>query len=417
MPNDQIPSPENQLSQRDPGDETSNRYRFQWTWAAIVSCGLLDKSTDTKEVFCEHHEDVLYKHHNGKFTGYQVKTRDENQPPWKAGDEAVLASCARFAEHESRFPQQFRRFGFLTNHQLFAGKNGQDLTHVLKLIKETAVIDDLPSIAAKWIKRVTKLAQVTEAVTFTAMSKTIAKADLPKLRDAEMRLIDAIVQCWPPAEECSHGSVKRAAQELIDKCGRASSLAHLQVLPAYLIATGDDYTNLKANIDGKRMTVERLQDVLERGRDSKATMEGRPDKFVTPGEGSTDLMQQKLDAGGFSAVSRNAAEDLRDKADYLGVKWTKQFGNTKGLGRYDHVRSIALSDAGRSFDATQNDADRFGPKMREDLRRLFQDRRKAGEELFDTTDDHLEGIAFSLTSQCKIAWSHARPWEADDESS
>jgi hypothetical protein len=35
--------------------------------------------------------------------------------------------------------------------------------------------------------------------------------------------------------------------------------------------------------------------------------------------GSTDLLYKKLDAGGFSAVSRNSAEDLRDKADYLGI--------------------------------------------------------------------------------------------------
>ena len=79
-----------------------------------------------------------------------------------------------------------------------------------------------------------------EEAAFDAMSKTVARADLPKLRDAVMRLISALSQCWAPAAECSHGAVERAAQTLVDECGRASSLAHEQLLPAYMIAAADE---------------------------------------------------------------------------------------------------------------------------------------------------------------------------------
>ena len=81
---------------------------------------------------------------------------------------------------------------------------------------------------------------------------------------------------------------------------------------------------------------------------------------------------------GFSIVSRNSAEDLRDKAEYLGIKWTKKYGREKGLKRYDHISSLVLSDAGRAFDATREESDNFGPKMREVLRSRFQERRTAG---------------------------------------
>jgi hypothetical protein len=178
-----------------------------------------------------------------------------------------------------------------------------------------------------------------------------------------------------------------------------------------VIAAVNPDEEITARIDGKRITVERLQTVLEAGRNSTATLEGDLAECMSPGEGSTDLLHLKLDAGGFSVVSRNSAEDLRNKADYLGIKWINQYGDTKGLGRYDHVRSSVLSDAGRAFDTTQSEADCFGPAMREELRRRFRERRTAGDELFDCTDDHLEGFAFSLTAQCKIVWSHARPWE------
>lgn len=406
-------SPEDTVARSDPGDETANRYRFQWTWAAVVCCMLLDDTEDVQEVFCEHHEDVLLKHQDGSFTGHQVKTRSNDRPPWKANDEDVLAACARFAKLEGEFPGQFRQFCFLTNHQIYSARNGQDLPHVLQSIACAARVTDLPTKIRTWVAQIARGAHVSEEVAFVAMSKTVAKADLPKLRDAMMRLIDAIAQCWSPATECSHESVRRAAQALIEECGRASSLDHEQLVPTYLIASMDSDANIAAQINGKRMTLARVQAVLEQGRDTMAVLEGDPTQRVQPGEGSTDLLHQKLDAGGFSVVSRNSAADLRDKADYLGIKWTKQHGNSKGLTRYNHVRSVVLSLAGQAFDATQDEADGFGPEMREELRRGFRERRSDGVQLFDATDEHLEGFAFSLTAQCKIVWSHARPWETE----
>ena len=200
------------------------------------------------------------------------------------------------------------------------------------------------------------------------MSKVTARADLPKLRDAAIRLIDTIAQCWPAAGDCSHDAVRRAAQSLVDECGRASSLDHQQLLPAYVIAAVDtDAEAQTARIEGKRMTSARVRAVLEQGRDSTAILIGTPSLTPQPGQGSTDLLRRKLDAGGFSAVSQNSAEDLRDKADYLGIKWTKQHGDVKGLARYEHVCSLVLSDAGRAFDASWTEEDRFGPAMREEL--------------------------------------------------
>jgi hypothetical protein len=58
----------------DPGDDTARRYRYQWTYAGIICCMLLDDTENVAEVFCEHHEDVLLKHTDLTFTGVQVKT-------------------------------------------------------------------------------------------------------------------------------------------------------------------------------------------------------------------------------------------------------------------------------------------------------------------------------------------------------
>lgn len=73
----------------DPGDDTARRYRYQWTYAAIVCCVLLDETEDVAEVFCEHHEDILTKHTDGTYSGLQIKTRASTQDVWKTSDDDV----------------------------------------------------------------------------------------------------------------------------------------------------------------------------------------------------------------------------------------------------------------------------------------------------------------------------------------
>ncbi len=404
------PTPEDVVSSADPGDETARRYRYQWTWAATMCCMLLDDTEDVAEVLCEHHEDILLKHQDGRFTGLQVKTRASDQDVWKVGDPDFRSSCTRFAKLEARFPGQFRAFRFLTNHPLHGGSNSQAPKHVLAQIAGASSLDDLPTLVRRWLRRIATDAGCPDQVTFDALSKTTARDDLPKLRDAVVRLVDTVTDSWRRAADCSHDAVRRAAQTLIDECGRASSLDHEQVLPAYLAASSDpEQAERAARVNGKRMTAARVMGILENGLSATASLDGDPETHVEPGEGSTDLLFRKLDAGGFSAVSRNSGEDLRNKADYLAIKWTKKHGRENGLQRYSHVRSIVLRDSADAFEATKTSSDSFGPAMREALRRRLRQRR---DQTFDCSEEHLEGFAYSLTAQCKVQWSLERPWEA-----
>jgi hypothetical protein len=205
------PAPDEVLAANDPGDDTARRYRFQYTWAAIVCCMLLDDTQDVVEIFCEHHEDVLLKHRDGKFTGHQIKTRESDQDVWKAGDEQVKSACARFVQLEKDFPGYFRAYRFLTSHPLYVAQNAQGLGHVLSTIAGAATIADLPSNVRSWLRRIATLASTDEAIAFQALKKTTASDDLPKLRDSFMRLVETLTTCWSSAGERSHESVRRAA--------------------------------------------------------------------------------------------------------------------------------------------------------------------------------------------------------------
>lgn len=403
-------SPDSQPSQGDPGDETGRRFRFQYAYAAIVCCMLLDSTQGVIEVFCEHHEDVLLKHENDSFTGVQVKTRASDQPVWKTGDVQVISAFARFAWLERLFPGRFRRFAFLTNHPLHVAANAQSIGYVLSTVASAETHSDLPRPVRSWVKKLATASESEEAVVFSALKRCRADDALPKLADCIVRLVDTLVLSWRSAEACSYLAVRQAAQALVDECGRAASLEHEQLLPGYLAASNDSSYELRARIDGKRMTETRVLRVLEAGRDAKAVLAGASETQPHPGEGSIEILAKKLDAGGFSAVSRNSAQNLRDKADYLAISWLSKYGRAKGLERYDHIRTVTLSDAARAFEATKSESSDFGPAMREDLRARFIDRRRQGDQLYDCSDDHLEGFTYTLTAACKVQWSLKLPW-------
>lgn len=408
------PEPDTVAATGDPGDETARRYRYQWTYAAIICCMLLDDSENVSEVFCEHHEDILIKHSDGTYSGLQIKTRGSDQGVWKTNDEAIKLSCVRFAKLERDFPNQFKAFRFLTNHPLHVAGNGQDFRHVLEVIKEADSVDQLVGKVASFIKSVASTAQCSEEIAFFALSKADASDDLPKLVDIEVRLIDTLTGVWERASDCSYTLVRQAASFLASTCGGASSLAHQDILPAYLPVTANpEAGELSARLAGKRIDLSRLLEVLNNGLNTQATLEGEISTCIEPGTGELDLLQQKLDAGGFSAVSCNSAQDLRDKADYLGLSWIKKHGREKGLQRYNHVRSIVLRDAARAFEDTKSETQKFGFQMLNELSSRFRQRQTDGDQLFGCSNEHLEGFSYSLTSQCKVCWSLDRPWETE----
>lgn len=395
----------------DPGDETTRRFRYQWTLAAIACCMLLDDIEEVTEVFCEHHEDVLLKHNDGRFTGQQIKTRDSDQAAWKTGDEPVRNSCARFAKLQAEFGEHFRCFQFLTNHPLYVAENGASLGYVLQQCRSAATLAAVHASTQAFVKKIAKAAGCAHEIAFVALSKTVANHNFPKLADARIRLVETLLPLWPPAQQCTSSVVRQVADRLIDACGQASGLAHEDLLPAYLPMSKDPAkTEVQALIEGKRITKDRLLQMLDQGLNPVASLVGDPNDVVPPGSGTVDLLRAKLDAGGFSLPSIHAAEDLRNKADYLGISWTQKYGGGDGLQRYDHVRSMVLTEGAGAFEAAKSDRE-FGLAMRSQLRSRLQQRRKEGVQFYDCSNEHLEGFAYALTAQCKLQWSCDRPWE------
>lgn len=398
----------------DVGDETSNRFRYQWVLSAIICCMLLDQAEDTQEVFCEHHEDILLKHINGLFTGIQVKTRASNQPLWKASDEEVVKSFARFVILDRQYPRQFQAFKFITNHPIQSSSNGQDIAYLLRQISQSENYDSLSNVAKAFIKKISRIAEIAEEDTFYTLKKASIKHDLPKFRDATMRLIDTIVLVWDRATGASYEGIKRAASHLIDACFRASSLASQDLLPAYLpVSSSGVEREIQERIAGKTFSKQRVQDVLLQGLDETIPLSCDPMDLEDIRTGSKELLRKKLTAGGFSAISTIYAEDLRDTADYAGARLIQKYGRELGLQKYHELRLKVQGDAATAYERERKKEDPFGLDMLSTLRNHLKNRASSGDHLYGCSVEHLEGFAYTLTSQCKIMWSINRPWEVE----
>lgn len=401
-------TPDTTISRDDPGDDTARRYAYQWTYAAIRACALLDVTVDIVEVFCEHHEDVLLKHRDNAFTGIQVKTRETGGDPWTATEDQIFAACCRFASLENDFPGSFREFVLATNHTFLSNrKTGTCLPYLLELSKAAA---DEVSADPKLLAHLKKLNRKTghpKSVCLAAMKKCRCDHSLPKIDHIKQELVNTLAASWDDAANVALPALQQAANALVSECQRASSLDHAQTLPRYITANSTiDSASVREAIQGKRLSAERVQRSLNSSLTSASMLaSGTPPRPEIGIAGRTKL-DIKLEAGGFSAVSINAAKDLRDKAEFHSLEWMHQFGEREGLRRHDHVRSIALRDAADAFEQSKSTALPFGIAMRDALKAHFQKRRRESTTpLFECLDEHLEGHVYSLTKECKVWWS------------
>jgi len=397
---------------KDVGDETAKRFRYQWSYAAIICCALLDASSEFAEVFCEHHEDILVRLVDRSYIGIQVKTRAIDQPLWRPNDEEIVNSFSRFAHLDSQFPNQFREFRFVTNHPAQATSNGQDVKYLLKNISEADNLESLLGITKAFIRRIAGHANLSEALVYSSLKKTHVIDDLPQLRDITSRLIQTIVATWDGAAIRSYTNIQNAATQLVASCFRAASLASQDLIPLYFSLSEVCLQQSELDqIHAKSFDKQRVESILVNVLEENFPLIS---ELLGSGEINScnrERLHEKLTAGGFSAISTSYAGDLCDTADYAGIKLVQKFGKEVGLQKYHELRLKVHGDSASAFEEAKKPEDPFGAEMLSILRIKLKQKVESKEPLYGYTCDHLEGLAYSLTSQCKVVWSNRRPWE------
>lgn len=405
-----IPQPDSVTAQGDPGDDTARRFVYQWTYAAIMACAMLDETLDVAEIFCEHHEDVLVKHTDGAFTGHQVKTRDVGGDPWKATDEAIFGACCKFIRLEHQFPGCFRAFVLATNHTFLSNKTtGSCFPYLLQQARAAADEASADGALKIFLRKLCKSNGHAESTCLAALKKCRHDDTFPKIDHIKQGLINALAESWGRASDIAVSVLALAADALIAECQRASSLDHAQSLPLYLTSAQQPRdAATAAAIAGKRLNRQRFEIILRELLASPSLLVGPIQLNQVIAQSPRRKLDLKLEAGGFSPVSINSAKDLRDKAEYKSLEWVNQLGDIEGLKRHDHIRSVVLRDCAEAYETAKSGSGLFGLPMRAALRAQFQQRRASGgATLFDCLDEHLEGHAYSLTNECRVWWSQS----------
>lgn len=401
LPPDQVPG------SSDVGADTLQRYRHQATYAAIVSLAMLDADGDIAELFCEHHEDILVKHRDEKFVGYQVKTKAVGLGPFKAGDDVVLKSLAHFINLQVQFASHFKHFVFASNCGCWREKkDGSCLPHLLELaasanLEATRWRDPLGTFLGKLADQSGKPKKHV-----LATLQKVRTTEIPGLADIEAKLVQHLGAC-PRCATRSVADVTRVARQLIEAMLRAGSHGNSLAMMDYFSLLNDpDGMRNNALIQGRRITKEVVSQVIEEALPPEGL-------FCTAGHvplsdlpKGMKIMETKMAVGGISLGDIQLAKDHRASAEKLLLEWSYKYSTTQAAERYEHLKTLVLTEAQEAHNATRNPRRLFGQAMLAEVQRRLRARFDADRARFlGSSYEHALGIAGMATEECRLWWS------------
>ncbi len=412
-------SPESELNPNDPGDDTFLRYRYQATYAGILSLGMLKNSPDIQEVFVEHHDDILLKVKTQRFTAVQVKTQSPGGAPFKSGDSSIQVALCKFVGHELTFGDLFEHFTIVTNHHFFREKeNKSNLSFLSKLAGEAqgsqpSQMDSRLSAAINaLLKTFNKGKRGSERGTrdhvLAVFRKLRLDDQLPKLEEGiHQALRAAIGESCDSYKLATIADLELAADALSQLTYRKSSLpvdGAERLFVTYSASPCEEA--IAARINAKRITRADVEQLLEKNISCSPMLV--PATPVDPRNIPSDLSvaEKKMTAGGLSATTVAASQDWLASAQYLQRIWAMKFNEKIAMDRYNHVAVAVQSACSEAHESTVDEL-RQGPAMLASLKAILREKREEGTELYDCDEEHLLGHATIRTGQCKVWWSKA----------
>jgi len=342
------------------------------------------------------------------FQGVQVKTRNQDGEAWKATDPAIRSALCRFVQLDAQWPKHFCGFLIATNHFFFnTAATGSNLKYLLEQAKQANDFNSAPKNLKTFIQKLAKETKATSTAVLATLKKTRCTSDLPKLDDIKRELRETICGVYSPAQAAVTATLKRLADELVSETRRAASLDHRDALPGYFAALlNAQDEDVVRSIAGKRLDKTRILAVLQHSIQATSLLIPTTSPVAPVFPEKHTRLEKKLEAGGLSAVSINAAKDLQASALHKFLEWREALGEEEALKRYFHIKTAVLSDCSSAYETASVTSTPFGRAMLQHLKDRIGTRRQQGQTpLFDCLNEHLEGCAYELTNECKVWWS------------
>lgn len=415
MEENATPNPANTLNTTDPGDDIQRRFRYQAFFAAVMSLELLAENSEFLEIFCEHHEDTLIRKRDGKFIGIQVKTRASGRDLFKADDDQVIKSLARFVEQNIQFPDCFSYFIIATNYAFWnEGKSAKNLHHLLELAKGVHQEHHpiINGVLSKYIDRITKCLNERNADTIdkhtilNVLGRVRIQEDLPKFDDMESRLVKHIPECYD-AGEAGLDDLLKAARVLINRMFEASALQHVSARNMYFsLFEKKAQVHADTVIAGKRITQEIVNQILRESLSNESLLAAQHPVSISALPKGMRKLEIKMATGKISAPNISRAKDFKFSTEKLLNEWIYKHNPQTANKRFDQLRMIVGNECQEAFDSKFSAQQPFGKEMLTEIRERLRRRLTTNPNLFfECTYEHLLGIVGILTEQCDVWWS------------
>lgn len=397
-------NPSTVLNPDDPGDDTQRRFRYQNTFAGILGVLMTDDAKNIAEIYCEHHDDILVKDTDQKYTAIQVKTKDINSRPFDIDDEAIDKSFKRFVAMDVKFPGHFKGFSIVSNHGFDKTSPASCIQSMIDHYKNSGVYSNRTNFG-KFVKQVSEHCNCSIDDVIETIKKTRLRSD-SSLDDIHFKLINSIKTC-PHLTGITESKINDIADIILSKFYKASSLhqeaSDTSMLYMAGIATDDDL--LKEKINSKRFERAEFVAWLEQYKMQPVQLKLKDRNKIDEIPTGNAVLSIKMDAGNIGSDNIDMLRDLKFSFEQHTLAWLYKDG-AQANEQYNQVTTITENLCREIYDENTIATTNNGMDMLVKVRKAIKDRQDKNPDLFfDCTYEHLLGAVGVLTESCKVWWS------------
>lgn len=405
----------------DRGDETQERFRYQWAIGVWVLAQSLTGVRTIRALWCEHHDDYLLELMTGRYVAVQVKTDSRENARWRWSDDALVDSVFRFCAFEKSHGPAIDGYEFVSNAAPYvpAATTKRDNSLAAspdRLIQCCSLASTHSDLEEPYKAAFTTLVGKTggDATVLFQVLRKLKFAQGPVLRGYDDTLAASIIPKLPGCAGLPAVSCCRLRDELI---GLVQAACRLRVngidgAVAYLATNGRP----DAATRGKCITPESAAELLARVRQPTF-------RFVHSGAGieigATTGRAEVLNRKMRNAYLGSQFEPLRVRMDSADQRLME-----RALLEPDGFDAIANQLVGTVLveckDVEAMAYDHADEKTRglaiykQILQRMDSLAREEPERVCREPKDTLMGIAGMLSGECKFAWGTPLEEEAKD---
>ena len=405
----------------DRGDETQERYRYQWAIGVWLLAQSLIATRSIRALWCEHHDDYLLELPTGRYVAVQVKTDSRENARWRWSDDALVESVARFCALERQHGAAIDGYEFISNAAPYvpaaATKRDDSLAaSPERLVQSCSTASAHSEIEEPYLSAFTGLVGKTggaAAVLFAVLRK-LRFAQGPVLRGYDDTLAASIVPKLPGCASLTTVSCCRLRDELI---GLVQGACRLRVdgidgAVTYLATNGRPDAALR----GKCITPESAAELMARVRQPTFRyVESGTGVDVGATVGRVEVLKRKMR----NAYLGSQFEPLRMRMDSADQRLME-----RALLEPDGFDSIANQLISTVLveckDVEAIAFDHADEKTRglaiykQILQRMDSLAKEEPERVCREPKDTLMGIAGMLSGECKFAWGTPLEEETKD---